>query len=387
MSNPLPTSSDLRGALRARLRVLTLLAGAAFLIGTLPGCYLAKQGTYLLRDQWRAVPISELESAERRLMIAFITEVEAIRRYATELGLEVGESYTRVVRTDRDHLVDVVNATSATSFERHEWWWPFAGRFPYKGFYDPSDARALAERLRRRGLDVWVREVDAFSTLGVFSDPLYEFMADYSIYRLANLIIHESVHSTIYLKNHGQFNEELATFIGDKAALDYVAHRFGRASEQYSRVLAQKEDAASYRSDVLALKEEFAGLYEQADAEEAAGEDRILAQKARVIERFQAEFRESYDQRYLTDAYLPFGELAVNNAYLDLFIQYTSDTELFQQLLAQCGGELRTMIDALSPLADLRSLPTGAARSLARSDPKEWISTTLLDSGERGSVD
>lgn len=357
--------------------LLVRLIAVGVAVFTFSGCYLAKQGAHLIRYQLAAEPVDQLlqyyrssaVGADRRAGIEFLTEVDAIREYAsTELGLNLGESYSRVVRTERSHLVDVVNATSATSFTRHTWWWPIAGRFPYKGFYEPADARREADRLRRRGLDVWVRPVDAFSTLGVFADPLYDFMADYSSYRLANLIIHESVHATVYFKNQGQFNEELATFIGDRGALAYLADRYGPQSREYSRALSLVEDPDTYRSAILDLKAELAAMYGR-----ELPVEQTLTRKIEIISAFQSEFAQSYEHRFGTDVYRSFADLPVNNAYLDLFVQYSGETELYEQLLDALCGDPAELVRFASQLPG--------------DDPKGAIRAYLLDTANSAPID
>ena len=129
----------------------------------------------------RAIPLEELATREGateedRL---FVQRVENIRRFATEeLGLRESKNYTRYVALDRNFLAAVVSACAADSFTRHEWWFPVVGRVPYKGFFNVEDARRERARLERKGLDLWIRGVDAFSTLGWFRDPLYSFMRE-----------------------------------------------------------------------------------------------------------------------------------------------------------------------------------------------------------------
>ncbi|MDR3341903.1 MAG: aminopeptidase, partial [Treponema sp.] len=216
------------------LTVVPVLAMVAILLGCLTvfsGCYTLKQGVTMLGYLNRAVPLESLLTASPEEPVdasgeegssdaaldkrRFVEQVLDIRRFAiTALGLRESANYTRYVALDRDYLAAVVSAAAQDSFSRYEWWFPVVGKVPYKGFFDPKDARKEAEKLKKKDLDVWIRGVDAFSTLGWFSDPLYSYMRHYPVHQLADLIIHEQLHATVYLKGQSQFDEELAEFVG-----------------------------------------------------------------------------------------------------------------------------------------------------------------------------
>ena len=126
---------------------------------------------------------------------------------------------------------------------------PFHGQAPYKGFYERPDALAEAARLKKEGYDVIVRKVDAFSTLGFTKDPVYSFMKKYSPYELASTIIHEQTHATLWVKGQTDFNEELADFVGETGALEWIAARFGAPSEEYRSAVDEKADSETvYRA-------------------------------------------------------------------------------------------------------------------------------------------
>ncbi|GHT80374.1 hypothetical protein FACS1894130_11490 [Spirochaetia bacterium] len=176
----------------------------------------------------RAVPLEKLGSGdnptpdEEQLNRKFVARIGDIRRFAMEeLGLRETKNYTRYVKLDRDYLAAAVSAAERDAFVRYEWWFPVVGNVPYKGFFRAEDARREGEKLRKRDLDVWIRRVDAFSTLGWFRDPLYSYMRDYPVHELADLLIHELLHATVYLKGHSQFDEELAEFVGREGSRLY----------------------------------------------------------------------------------------------------------------------------------------------------------------------
>jgi predicted aminopeptidase len=359
------------------------------LMGLLPllsSCYLLRQGATLVGFHLRAEPIDRLtERGEYRngdlleqSTADFLARVEDIRRFAQEsLGLEVGRNYTRFVHADRETLAYVVNATGRLSFERTYWSWPFAGSFPYKGFFRPEDARRLARKLEQSEHDVWVRSVDAFSTLGILRDPLYQFMESYDPYNLANLVIHEQTHATLFLRNQTQFNEELATFVGDIGARAYL-EQAGFPQETMEEVDDLEHDRIAYRESVAVLRAQLEQLYES----DLTHEEK-LEEKERVISAYQREFAAEYQERFRTDSFLSFAELPINNAYIDLLASYTQDLSLFEALYESLGRDVAAMMEELAVLAHPREIADRSLRALARSDPKAYIRVTLLD----GSVD
>ena len=338
---------------------LLLILGMVPSIG---GCYLLKQGTYLLRYNSRSRSIEKV-LAQRSIsedVEEMLRDVQEIRRYAVEeIGLEQNRNYTRYLELDRDYVVDVVTACAADSFTPHQWRFPFFGSFPYKGFYEKPDAEREAARLEKRGLDVWIRKVDGFSTLGFFSDPIYSFMTDYSPYALADLIIHEQTHATIFIKNQIQFNEELATFVGREGALSFLRDHYGADSEAYAQALAGLEDGNVFRDQVIELYHQLEGIYIlEADRE------MILAEKMRIVEEFNRRLISQAPELFRTDRFRNFQGIPANNAYIMSFVRYTRDLDLFYRLYESKGGDLRATVEVLKQLERHRGCPKTALRRL-----------------------
>ena len=339
---------------------LVLLGGAAALL--LSGCYLLKQGTYLFSYNANAVSIERAlaggrleEGAEAMLEL-----VREVKRFAVdELGLRADRNYTRYVELDREYLVDVVSAAQPDSLTPHLWRFPLFGSFPYKGYYVREDAMREARRLERKGLDVWVRKVDAFSTLGFFSDPVYSFMADYGPFAVASLIIHEQTHATLFLKDHVQFNEELATYVGWQGALEFLSRKYGRESEEYRQAVDRISDWQRFNRMLLALYDELEQAYRQAENRECA-----LAAKERLVARFN---RAVAAQAFRTEAFAGFEGIPANNAYLLAVVNYNQDLDLFYRLQSAIGGDVRRTLEVV------REAVSGGG------DPKEALRRKLAE--------
>jgi predicted aminopeptidase len=306
------------------------------------GCYTLKQGTTMLGYLGRAVPLEDLDGENRR----FVDLVQDIRHFAMEnLGLKESKNYSRYVQLDRDYLAAVVSASAKDSFTPYQWHFPVVGPMPYKGFFDVEGARKERAKLEKKDLDVWVRGVDAFSTLGWFRDPLYSYMRDYSPDRLADLIIHELFHATVFIKGQVQFNEELAEFVGSQGARLYMADRFGLESEEYQKMLDAETDSKPFVEFVRGLAAELDAMYKSgADREEK------LREKERIIKAAQERFDAEYESLFKSENYRGFSKLPLNNAYLELYRLYYEENNYLTDLYERAGGDLPAFITAAKTL-------------------------------------
>jgi predicted aminopeptidase len=313
-----------------------LLSGCATQLG-----YLAKQGQYLWRYSSGTQPVQALlqSAATPADTRDFLLRVSEIKSFAVgTVGLRNNGNYTRYKDIDRDHLVDVVSACDAVSFTSYLWSYPFVGKLPYKGFYERADAEAEAARLKKEGYDVIIRPVDAFSTLGFTKDPLYSFMKQYSLFELASLVIHEQTHATLFLNGQPQFNEELAVFVGDEGAFEWLSARYGADSDEYRSAAAEQERSQLF----ISLLQELSGVLDALYKGPGTREEK-LARKAEIIGDFQTRSSAEYKG---------FEKLQLNNAYLDLYRLYSSDIPLYRAYWAlRCGSSLSRFMNAEKYLA------------------------------------
>jgi predicted aminopeptidase len=335
------------------LSAALLLAGCATPVG-----YLAKQGRYLLGDTLgtRSTRAMLSDPATPENTREFLLRVAEIKRFAVEeIGLKDNGNYTRFRQTAGDHLADVVSACDAVSFTPYLWSYPVLGRLPYKGFYERPDAEGEAATLRKRGYDVIIRGVDAFSTLGFTKDPLYSFMQGYSPFEIASLIIHEQTHATLFVKGQPQFNEELASFVGDTGALLWLRRVYGPDSEEYGSAVESREDAETFTALLKGLCAELDAVY----AGPLTREEK-LARKAEIILAFKRRMGGADAPRFRTKAYGNLGSLPINNAFLSLYSLYSDDVPLLRSYCQRaCGGDLRRFMEsakALSRAGDVKAL-------------------------------
>jgi predicted aminopeptidase len=306
-------------------------------------CYLAKQGTGLVKYQTRTVKIEKMLEKDDITpeMKVFLTRVQDIRAFAMDsIGLKKNKNYTTYVRIDRDYMVDVLVACRDDTFDIYKWWFPVVGNVPYKGFFDKKDAEKEARKVEKKGrYDIYIGKADAFSTLGFFSDPIYSFMINYDVYNLASLIIHEQMHATAFIKNQTQLNEEMATFVGDVGGLWYVKNKFGEDSEQYRTAVLSKEDYRAYIDLMRELYEELRAVYSS-----GKGRDYKLAEKERVIADFRERVTNNYDSLFRTPRYGGLKRMELNNAVISAGMTYNRDMSLYYDLYDRLGGDLAAVV-------------------------------------------
>jgi len=125
--------------------------------------------------------------------------VSEIREFSfEELGLERSENYTSFYNQDGKPSLWVLSACPEFSLEPYVWKFPIAGKFPYKGFFDLDRGRKEELAFKEKLYDTDLSPVEGWSTLGFFKDPILSNMLNRNEGQLANLIVHELTHGTIF---------------------------------------------------------------------------------------------------------------------------------------------------------------------------------------------
>ncbi len=320
-----------RGAIL--MSFLTALSNGCFAAG-----YVAQQTAgqlKLLTERRRIVDVladPELSAdTRRRLTLAF-----RARQFGVDvLGLRDGDNFDRYVETHGAPIAWNVTAAYADRLELVTYRFPFVGQVPYLGFFKQADAERVAAKFRQRGLDVSLRAVAGYSTLGYFADPIYSSMIDGPDARIVEVVLHEMLHGTLYIKGESAFNESLATFVGlEGAALFFAAHDGQSAAVA---VIADAAEAARYEA---AFADFLHGVLAELRALYAAPltSAEKLARRQSVFTRAQAEYRRRFPTAPGTTA--TFVAHPLNNALLLSYAVYHEDTDLHRRLFTRVGNDL-----------------------------------------------
>ncbi len=178
--------------------------------------------------------------------------IQEIRKFAIDsLGINDSKNYTTVFDQKGKPVLWVVTASEPYALEAKEWKFPLLGSVSYKGFFVHEKAVKEENQLKAQGYDTEIDEVAGWSTLGWFRDPILSSMLEKKEGQLANLIIHELTHATLYIKSDVDYNENLASFVGDHGAREFLRYKYGEESAEYKTYTNSRNNQAKYIQHIL----------------------------------------------------------------------------------------------------------------------------------------
>ncbi|HTL80836.1 MAG TPA: aminopeptidase [Bacteroidia bacterium] len=178
--------------------------------------------------------------------------INEIKQFAYDsIGLTRSNNYTTFYDQHGQRLMYVVTACDPFALNAHLWHFPFLGDVPYKGFFDKEKADAEKLKWANAGFDTDIGGASGWSTLGYFKDPILSQMLQYNEGDLAELIIHELTHGTVFVKDDVNFNENLASFVGYKGALWFLERKYGKDSKQYDAYVNGRTDEKTLNDFML----------------------------------------------------------------------------------------------------------------------------------------
>jgi predicted aminopeptidase len=159
--------------------------------------------------------------------------IEEIKQFAYDsIGLKHSDNYTAFFDQKDQRLMYVVTGAEKYQLKPYTWSFPVVGEVPYKGFFDAGKAKEEYYRLKMQGYDADIGGASGWSTLGWFEDPVLSSMLERSEADLAELIIHELTHGTLFVKDSVEYNENLAQFVGVEGAKWYLHSKYGPGSNE-----------------------------------------------------------------------------------------------------------------------------------------------------------
>ena len=296
-------------------------------------------------------------SQETKDRIKFVLEV---KQYAEErIGLKKTGNYSRYYNVDSQGLLYVISACPKDSLNPYQWNFPIVGRMSYKGFFSLKEAKKEKEKLEEAGFDTCLRKAWAYSTLGWFKDPIFSSMLDQNNAIIAQIVIHELTHTTLFIEDHLDFNEQMATFVGDQGAIDFFSERYGKDSPDYLGACNILDDDLIFGKFIEGICGDLRRLYSR-----DLPKEKKLELRERIFQEAKEGFR-GLKVKLKTPLFLGFQDEGLNNAVLLSYWQYIGGLELFKGLYDCLGEDLGKIIAFLKDV------------EMSGEDPRELVQQRL----------
>jgi predicted aminopeptidase len=333
----------------ARLaRAALMLAGLAGLCGCTTTMYLLQAANgewHVMHSRQPIVQVIDDPQASEPL-IRELAEVREARNFASRaLDLPDDDSYRTYVKIDRPYVVWNVVAAPALSVEPKEWCFPIAGCVAYRGYFNEKRASTFAADLKRRGYDVVIEGVPAYSTLGKLPDPVMSTMMRYGSEELAAMIFHELAHQLLYVQNDSRFNEAFAVTVEDEGLKRWLQSK--GQSARIARLDTQRARGVQFIALLRHTRFHLAQLYASKAPRRAK-----LRRKQEIFAALAVDIRtleRRLGVRYpVYDSWIADG---LNNAQLASVGTYYDCVPGFERLLQQEQGDLPRFYAAARRLA------------------------------------
>lgn len=262
------------------------------------------------------------------------------------LGLESGKkNYTTFYDQGNQELMWVVTACQPYRLEAYEWKFPLVGKFSYKGFFKKESAEKEENGLKEMGLDTDIGNASAWSTLGILKDPILSGMLARNERGLAELIIHELTHATIFVKNNIDYNENMASFVAAYGTLLYLEEKYGESTKICSAFRQRMDDRKKYDEYILQSCSLLDSLYGTFD--DKIREDKKREMKEDLISGIVANIDSvSFSPPYRDSGFFAGGK--PNNTYFMAFRRYRGMLlKLEEDLNLEFNGDIVKYIDHL----------------------------------------
>lgn len=343
-------------------RIARLLTIAAAVL-PLTGCYLMQAAGGQMAIAAKREPIAKVlaDASTPPQLRTRLEYVNAARDFAShELGLPDNDTYRSYADLGRPYVVWNVFAAPEFSVEPRHWCFPIAGCVVYRGYFSEAAAERYARRLRRRGDDVSIGGVAAYSTLGHFKDPVLSTMLGWSDAQLAATLFHELAHQVLYVPGDSSFNESFATVVEEAGLERWLAAR--QRSQDLAVWQEQRERQSQFIALLLKARDKLRTLYES-----VLPDDEKRSRKQYEFGELKLEYVQLRQQWHGYGGYDRWFERTLTNAHLVSAATYYGCVPGLRRVLSEAGGDLPRFFDAAKQLArmdkDARALAVCGAVS------------------------
>jgi predicted aminopeptidase len=340
------------------MKILRLFLFLTFVALSFTGCgnllYLSKLGWHQSLITFHSVPIEEIlekdgvgQEAKEKIHL-----IQEVKRYGEEkLGLTRRKSYSKYFEV-KGPVLHVITASEKDCLRLHQWDFPITGKVTYKSFFTKEGVLKERQFLETKGYDTFVQQAGAYSTLGWLKDPIFSSMLQWDEDALANLILHEMTHATVYFKGQTDFNEQLATFVGNRGAIDFLIEKYGKESKEVVEAVHNQEDDLLFSRWIDQACQQLSNFYAR-----EISKDEKLRGREELFQHFKSDFREKMVS-FKTEGYKNFEKLDINNAVFLAYRRYIHRLENFQALYEYLGNDLKKTVEFFKEIRTSKEEPS-----------------------------
>jgi len=283
--------------------------------------------------------------------------VQQIRVFARDnLHLPVGQAYSSYSDLERPFALWNIYVAPELSLESHQWCYPIAGCFSYRGFFDESSAHRDAKDFLDQGYDVKVGGILAYSTVGWFDDPVLNTFLLKSEPYLVKLLIHEIAHRKMYIKSDTQFNENFATAVALLGSEQWYRQRENeRLYKAYKERLNTQQEITEL---LLGVRQQLNAIY----IDDVLSVEEKRSRKNKILQSLQQSYQRKKIQRGWDNRYDQW-VASTNNATLANLVNYEALVPHFIRLFRECGNDWALFFQRVSALSKLPMRQRHAALS------------------------
>ncbi len=327
-----------------RIVLVLLPAGLAFVSCGCNFCYLVHCGIGQARVLTHTVPLVKALkdpslSPEEQDKLRWVQQV---RRYAQDvIGLKTGKSYLSFYDTHGRPAVYNFSACRKDALQPYSWSFPIVGKIQYLGYFDLAVAERHTCQLEKQGYDTFIYGADAYSTAGWLSDPLFSSLLKLDKPDLAETVIHELTHNTVFKPGDSDFNESVTNFVGRKGAMEFLASIGGKESKLYRQAVEEAEDRDRINEFLGGVYRDLDTFYRRTDLSSAEK----IAQRDQIFLSYREKFKTQCLPRFhYPEKVKAWGDLPVNNARIVLHRRYNRDMDIFEKVYHANQRDLRKTV-------------------------------------------
>lgn len=282
-----------------------------------------------------------------------LRRVLEIRNFASDtLGLPENGSYRYYADLQRPYAVWNVFAAPEFSIEPVDSCFLVIGCVAYRGYFKESSAQRYATKMVKKGNDVYLAGVSAYSTLGRFNDPVFNTMIYWDDWQLAGVIFHELSHQWLYVKSDSTFSEAFATVVEEYSVRAWLESQ--PASGELADYQRRRASQAIFARINSAARDDLQTLY--------AGDlprEQMQQEKARVFSGMKKEFHQLSKEHPDFENYAAFFDQDLNNAHLvSVATYYDLLPDLRCLLRENASNRLDVFLDLATELAAYKDKET-----------------------------